>query len=110
MIPVEIFCNRLHLAASQYAMTTPQFLRLVRGISATASDCFFDTLVREMTEMLRADFAFVAELTEREPLRGRTLASHGDGGRFDEETFDVNDRQCRHVIESGWFSDGFYAG
>ena len=91
-------------------MTTPQFLRLVRGISATASDCFFDTLVRELTEMLAADFAFVAELTEREPLRGRTMAMHGDGERFEQETFDLDDRPCAEVIERGWFSDGHYAG
>jgi diguanylate cyclase (GGDEF)-like protein len=91
-------------------MTSPQLLRLVRGISATASDCFFDTLVAELTEMLGADFAFVAELTDREPLRGRTLASHGDGGALGEELFALDDRPDRQVIEHGFFSDGRYAG
>lgn len=91
-------------------MTTPQFLRLVRGISATATDGFFDALVRELTEMLSAGFAFIAELTEREPLRGRTVAFHGEDGRFEDGVFAVFDGPCRHVIERGYYCDGRYAG
>lgn len=91
-------------------MTSPQLLRLVRGISATASDCFFDALVRELTEMLGVDFAFVAELTDREPLRGRTVAFYGKGGRFEEDVFALAERPCREVIESGYHCDGRYAG
>lgn len=91
-------------------MTTPQLLRLIRGISATASDGFFDALVRELTEMLAVDFAYIAELTDRESLRGRTVAFHGDGGRFEERVFAIGDRPCREVIERGYYSDGRYAG
>ena len=91
-------------------MTTPQLLRLVRGISSVASDCFFEVLVRELAEMLGVRCAFVAELTDREPLRGRTVSLHGADPRFEQESFAVKDRPCREVIERGYFSDGRYAG
>src|SRR5688572_10598018 len=91
-------------------MTSPHLLRLVRGISATASDCFFSALLRELAEMLETDFAFVAELTDREPLRGRTVAFHGEGGPFEADHFALSGRPCREVIERGYYSDGRYAG
>ena len=91
-------------------MKTPQLLRLVRGISATASDCFFEALLRQLTEVLAVDFAFVAELTDRESLRGRTVAFEGTGGRFEEEFFTLDGRPCREVIERGYFSNARYAG
>jgi diguanylate cyclase (GGDEF)-like protein len=35
---------------------------------------------------------------------------HGEDARFAEETFDVNNRPCREVIDRGYYSDGSYAG
>jgi len=60
--------------------------------------------------MLGVDFAFVAELTDREPLRGRTVAFYGEGGPFEEDLFALGDRPCREVIERGYHCDGRYAG
>ncbi|HUP62476.1 MAG TPA: hypothetical protein VNA69_18880 [Thermoanaerobaculia bacterium] len=40
----------------------PPLMHLLRAISAAGRDCFFDSLVRELTEILGADFAFVAEI------------------------------------------------
>ena len=83
---------------------TPQttLIRLLRGISAAASECFFDALARELTDVLGVDFAFVAELVEREPLRGRTVAFWGDGGRRENITFRLRNTPCNEVLEEGY--------
>ena len=47
--------------------------------------------IRELAEMLGVGFAFVAELTEREPLRGRTVAFYGEGGGYEEDALTLRD-------------------
>jgi diguanylate cyclase (GGDEF)-like protein len=80
----------------------PQLIKLLHGISSAAPGCFFDSLARELTEMLDVEFAFVAELIEREPLRGRTIAFFGEGRERDNMTFRLANTPCNEVLEHGY--------
>jgi diguanylate cyclase (GGDEF)-like protein len=79
-------------------------LRLIHGISTAAPECFFRALVRELAEVLGVDYAFVAELTDGSPMRGRTVALFGDGALRDNGEYDLDGTPCIDVIERGYRS------
>ena len=83
---------------------TPQLtlIRLLRGLSTSARGCFFKSLARELTDVLGVDFAFVAELIEREPLRGQTLAFFGEGEQRDNISFRLRNTPCNEVLDRGY--------
>ena len=83
---------------------TPEttLIRLLRGLSTAGTGCFFESLARELTEVLGVDFAFVAELVEEEPLRGRTLAFAGEGRKLDNLTFRLSNTPCNEVLDRGY--------
>ena len=82
----------------------PVLIKLLHGISGAAPECFFDSLARELTEVLGIDFAFVAELTDSEPLRGRTIAFFGEGEVRENITFRLRNTPCNEVLEVGYRS------
>jgi diguanylate cyclase (GGDEF)-like protein len=77
-------------------------LRILHGITAAGPECFFRSLVRELAQVLGADCAFVAELVERDPMRGRTVALWGDGRAIDNIDYGIDGTPCRDVIEHGF--------
>lgn len=80
----------------------PTLLRLLRGISSSASECFFTSLVRELADSLGADFAFVAELTAQEPFVARTVSLWGDGSLLPNIEYEMSVTPCLEVIEHGY--------
>ena len=78
-------------------------LRILRGISTAAPECFFRSLVRELAQVLGVDFAFVAELVEAQPLRGRTVAVWS-GAFLDNIEYPLAGTPCQDVVERGFRS------
>ncbi len=75
--------------------------KLVDGLtwSGIGAD-YFRALVRELTETLGLEYAFVAEIISVEPLRGRVLAARADGEEIPNWEFRMGATPCRELFEA----------
>jgi len=67
--------------------------------TGTGSD-YFQALLRELTDTLGFEYAFIAELVSEDPLRGRTLAARAHGEDVPDWEFRMGATPCRELFES----------
>jgi diguanylate cyclase (GGDEF)-like protein len=76
--------------------------RELRRVTATPRKEYFETLVRELAQHLGVDFAFVAEVAGRNPIRARTIARFGDGKQLPNSEYQLDGTPCHDVVRSGF--------
>ena len=75
--------------------------RMIEGLTRTGTGHdYFRALVRELTDTLGLDYAFIAEVISEEPLRGRTLAARALGEELPNWEFRMGATPCRELFES----------
>ncbi len=75
--------------------------KLIEGLSRSGPGAdYFRALVRELTETLGVDYAFVAEVISEEPLRGRMLAVRVNGDDVPNWEFRLSNTPCAEVLEA----------
>jgi len=81
---------------------TVQLSHALRRVTAAGRDEFFGALVRELAQHLGVDFAFVAEVAGRDPIRARTIARFGDGQRLPNSEYLLDGTPCYDVVRAGF--------
>jgi len=77
--------------------------KIVDGLTRTGTgEAYFRALVRELTESLGLEYAFIAEVISEEPLRGRTLAVRALGEELPNWEFGMSSTPCRELFESAY--------
>src|SRR5262249_15556351 len=75
--------------------------KLIDGLTRTGTGAdYFRALVRELTDTLDLEYAFVAEIISEVPLRGRTLAVRALGQEIPNWEFRMGATPCRELFES----------
>jgi hypothetical protein len=74
---------------------------MVRGVSATTGEAFFNLLTQNMCRTVGADYAFIGELIGPERDRVRTVAIYSDGQKVENFEFDLKQTPCEIVVNSG---------
>ncbi len=74
---------------------------MIDGLTRTGTGAdYFRALVRELTNTLGFEYAFIAELISEDPLRGRTLAARARGEDIPNWEFRMGATPCRELFES----------
>jgi signal transduction histidine kinase/ActR/RegA family two-component response regulator len=73
---------------------------ILRGTAGLAGDAFFESLVRELAQVLGARHAFVGELID-EDRRVRSLASTTDGRPVAVPDYDLAGTPCHQAVQRG---------
>src|SRR6185503_3192850 len=76
--------------------------RALRHVSASPREQYFESLVRELALHLSVDFAFVAEVAGRDPIRARTIARFGDGQPLPNSEYLLDGTPCYDVVRAGF--------
>ena len=77
--------------------------KMIDGLTLTGTGAeYFRTLVRELTEALGVEYAFIAEVISEEPLRGRTLAVRARGEILANWEFGMGATPCRELFEAAY--------
>ncbi len=71
---------------------------IAEGTTRKVGQPFFDSLVHCLAEVLRADFAMVARLTDGSPGRAHTLAYWANGGLARSFAYDLKGTPCEQVL------------
>jgi len=75
--------------------------KMIDGLTLTGTGPdYFRALVRELTETLGLEYAFIAEVISEEPLRGRTLAARARGEELPNWEFRMGATPCRELFEA----------
>jgi len=77
--------------------------KMIEGLSRSGPGAdYFRALVRELTETLGMDYAFVAEVISEEPLRGRMLAVRVNGNEVPNWEFRLSNTPCAEVLDANY--------
>jgi PAS domain S-box-containing protein len=76
-------------------------LYIVKGISATIGKEFFNSLVEHLSAMLKADYAYIAELLPDNPNHAKTLSLIAGNQMIDNVEVDLAGTPCEKVLEKG---------
>jgi len=74
---------------------------MVRGVSATTGEAFFNLLTQNMCRTVGADYAFIGELIGPERDRVRTVAIYSDGQDVENFEFALKETPCEIVVNTG---------
>jgi len=81
--------------------TAAPIRRMIEGLTRTGTGPdYFRALVRELTNTLGLEYAFIAEVVSETPLRGRTLAVRANGQDLANWEFGMGATPCRELFES----------
>jgi diguanylate cyclase (GGDEF)-like protein len=78
---------------------------VLHGLSRDGASDFFAALIRELALALGVEVALIAELTEQDPARARTLALYADGKLLDNIEYRMRDTPCGLLLEQGRYVD-----
>ncbi|WP_305044004.1 putative bifunctional diguanylate cyclase/phosphodiesterase [Geoalkalibacter sp.] len=84
--------------------TEESFDELVQGVSAATGEAFFSLLTQSLCQALKADFAFIGELTGEDGNRVRTVAVYAQDGEVDNFEFVLAGTPCEQVVSRGLVS------
>ncbi len=76
-------------------------LKIARGISTATGETFYRSLLAQLSQVLEADYAFVAQIDKHNPQILRTLAARTDGQEIANMEYDRNDTPCQEVLTRG---------
>ena len=71
---------------------------LAKIVSAGTGEDFFRSITRELAQVLRADYAYIAEIVPDTPTHARTLALIADGTFMENMEVDLSGTPCATVI------------
>ncbi len=75
--------------------------KIIDGLTRTGTGAdYFRALVRELTDTLGFDYAFIAEVISERPLRGRTIAVRALGEDVPNWDFSMGHTPCRVLFDS----------
>ncbi len=74
-------------------------LNIAKGISATTGKEFFNSLVEHLSAMLKADYAYIAELLPDNPNHAKTLSLIAGNQMIDNIEVDLAGTPCEKVLE-----------
>lgn len=75
-------------------------LNIATGVSATVGKKFFYSIAEHLAKILKADFAYVAEIIKEAPNAVRTLALYSDGKFIDNIEVDLAGTPCETAKEN----------
>ena len=87
--------KRAHSSLEERLRTTAEVM------AATTGEAYFRSLAQHLSVELRADCAFVAELTGDRRERIRTLATYADGQFIGNTENDIANTPCERVVATG---------
>jgi len=91
--PVDVDGNALILAlirgTAERSRAEEDVLNIAKGVSAATGEMFFRSLVEHLSEALKADHGFIAELMENDLDRVRTIAVCAHGNIVDNFEYDL---------------------
>jgi len=73
--------------------------KLAEGMSATASQSFFESLVENLAKTLDVDFALVAKIDMDTPKISKTVAVYAKGEIIDNLEYDLDGTPCHNLME-----------
>ncbi|HML77799.1 putative bifunctional diguanylate cyclase/phosphodiesterase [Geobacter sulfurreducens] len=76
---------------------------MVLGVSAAVGDQFFHSLLEHLTRALDVEYAFIAEYTDREAMRVKTVAFRADGQEAEPLEFDLVGTPCERVVLDAYY-------
>lgn len=74
-------------------------LNVAKGVSAEVGEKFFHSLAEHLTKILKADYAYIAEIVKGEPDRARTLSLLVNGTVVDNIEVNLSGTPCKTVLE-----------
>ncbi len=74
-------------------------LNIAKGISAATGASFFRSLLEQLSGVLGADYAFVAQLDPRNPQQVNTLAAFCGSTEIENFSFQLTGTACQAVVE-----------
>jgi len=78
-----------------------EFYRMIRDVGSARGSDFFATLVRSLSELSGADYAFIARFTDESERRVRTVAAFGHGRLLENFEFDLDGTPCGIAVKQG---------
>jgi PAS domain S-box-containing protein len=108
IFPAEVRLNFIRLGDKEYNFAFASDISnrnkiestifdLAKGIYSAVGENFFVSVVNYLARALRADYAYVAEITSENPVRARTLALLADGVIIDNLEVDLSGTPCETV-------------
>lgn len=82
----------------QSHQTTEEILKIAKGISAKVGESFFHNLCEQLSKVLKADYAYIAEVLPDKPNIARTLSLIADGNIVDNIEVDLTGTPCHSVL------------
>jgi PAS domain S-box-containing protein len=73
-------------------------LSIAKGISASTSELFFQSLVEHLGKTLEADYAFIGEVKDEDFRRVSTIAVYADGASGANFDYDLAGTPCERVV------------
>ncbi|WP_305041005.1 putative bifunctional diguanylate cyclase/phosphodiesterase [Geoalkalibacter sp.] len=77
---------------------------LVQGVSAATGEAFFSLLTQSLCQALKADYAFIGELTGENNSRVRTVAVYSPEAEVENFEFVLAGTPCEQVVSRGLVS------
>lgn len=74
-------------------------LNIARGISADTGEHFFQSLLSQLSQVLDADYAFIAQLDELQPNQAQTLTTLHRGRLLDNFVYDLRDSPFQDLLQ-----------
>jgi signal transduction histidine kinase/CheY-like chemotaxis protein/HAMP domain-containing protein len=74
-------------------------LKVAQGVSASIGEKFFYSLAEHLADILKADYAYIAEIIRDKPNHVRTLSLFADGKVIDNIEFDLTGTPCEAVLD-----------
>jgi signal transduction histidine kinase/CheY-like chemotaxis protein/HAMP domain-containing protein len=74
-------------------------LKVAKGVSATIGEKFFHSLTEHLADILKADYAYVAEIISDKPNHVRTLSLFADGRIIDNIEVNLTGTPCEAVFK-----------
>ncbi|TRO83908.1 putative bifunctional diguanylate cyclase/phosphodiesterase [Desulfuromonas acetexigens] len=78
-----------------------EFYRMIRDVGSARGSDFFATLVRSLSEIAGADYAFVARFSDESERRVRTVAAFGHGQLLENFEFELEGTPCGIAVKQG---------
>jgi diguanylate cyclase (GGDEF)-like protein/PAS domain S-box-containing protein len=75
-------------------------LKLAKAVSATRGEAFFEQLIRNMVDTVKADTGYMAKLLPKKLLKGRTVAALVDGAMIDNFEYLIPDSTFERLFGS----------
>ncbi len=79
-------------------------LNVAKGVSSTVGHEFFNSLAEHLAKILKADYAYIAEIIEDKPNTVRTLSLIADGNFIDNIEVDLSGTPCETIMAKKSFS------